>query len=261
MFATHPHQETSSKYSFIPTTRLLDTLEQQGWLPVGARQQRVNGDGNRQGYQKHLIQMQHTDLGTVADLQKGDFIPELLITNSHDGLSSFQLTVGIYRIVCTNGLVVSESTLGSINIRHIGYTDDQVRDASEAIINKVPMVFNRIDAFRNIQLTSEERFQYALDAARAKWMVDKDSLPFPSDRLLRTFRRADDTPTLWNVYNTVQENILKGGIRYSTTSIDPETGKEVVKNITTRSVVGIKEDLRINKILWENAERIYQSRI
>ena len=54
---------------------------------------------------RHLIRLRRR----VETVQLRDAIPEIVFLNSHDGTSAYQLRVGLFRVVCTNGLIVSAS--------------------------------------------------------------------------------------------------------------------------------------------------------
>ena len=137
---------TSDKYSLIPTTRVITVLDNLGWKPVQIAEMRCNNK-DRLGFQKHLIKFQNNML-VMGD---GKHIPEIVLTNSHDGKASFKLIAGIFRLVCSNGLIVADSTLMSHNIRHIGYTDQAVRLAVESICDSVPQVASKIHDFNEIR--------------------------------------------------------------------------------------------------------------
>jgi len=36
-------------------------------------------------------------------------VPEIVLTNSHDGYASFQLMAGVFKFVCSNGMIVADS--------------------------------------------------------------------------------------------------------------------------------------------------------
>jgi hypothetical protein len=46
--------------------------------------------------------------------------------NSHDKSSAYQLHCGLFRLVCTNGMVVSDGTFQRISIKHSGFNPDVV---------------------------------------------------------------------------------------------------------------------------------------
>lgn len=135
--ANHERETLSKKYSFIPTTRVMSAFADKGWYPVKA--QEVRAKEERIGFQKHLIRFRRE--GSAPVLR--EIHPEIVLTNSHDGLASFKVMAGLFRLVCSNGLVVSEGGFNSISIRHMGYTDQEVHRAIEQVSDTVPAIVTR----------------------------------------------------------------------------------------------------------------------
>ena len=59
-------------------------------------------------------------------IQLRDSIPEIVFLNSHDGTSAYQLRVGLYRVICTNGLIVSQGAFPMVRVHHRGDVVDAV---------------------------------------------------------------------------------------------------------------------------------------
>jgi hypothetical protein len=55
---------------------------------------------------------------------------EVVLVNSHDKSSAYQLRCGLFRLVCANGMVVSDGTFQRISIKHSGFDPDSVIEAS-----------------------------------------------------------------------------------------------------------------------------------
>ena len=123
----HAKETVSSKYSFIPTNRVLNTLKEAGWIPIKAQESRVRKE-NKQGFQKHLIRLQNINYNSFGNLQSPlpQITPEIILSSAHDGGASFCLMAGLFRTICANGLIVADSMFGAHKIRHLGYTDDKV---------------------------------------------------------------------------------------------------------------------------------------
>ena len=54
IFASGPMQGVSSRYTFVPTARIVDGLRDLDWVPVGVEEQRIRNEARR-GFQKHLL--------------------------------------------------------------------------------------------------------------------------------------------------------------------------------------------------------------
>ena len=84
-----------------------------GFHPTDARQRRSRGE--RRGYARHMIRFRQAG----ESLRIVDCMPEIILINSHDATSAYQLRGGLYRFVCCNGLI-SACEFGMIRVPHRG---------------------------------------------------------------------------------------------------------------------------------------------
>lgn len=124
IFAESEKDTLSDKYLYIPTYKLLEGLESQGFQIVGAK--RSGTRGNSAEHAKHVVYLSHRSLdeqrallinGTHNRIDGGE-IPLLALTNSHDGRSSFAIDTAFFRLVCSNGLLMPTTSLNSSRIVH-----------------------------------------------------------------------------------------------------------------------------------------------
>jgi hypothetical protein len=173
-------------------------------------------------------------------------VPEVVIVNSHDGSSSYQISLGIFRIVCSNGLIVASSMFESYRVRHTGNNLlTEVRDASLRIIDRAPEVFAGIDRFKNTPLTIKQQLEYA---EKALALRDSSIKVLPIEALQRR-READNDNNLWNTFNIVQENLLRGGFHGETS-----TGR--FRRV--RGITGVSRNVELNKDLWKLTEETFR---
>ena len=97
--ATNP--DVSGKYLFVNTETIIDDLDKLGWKPVQAAQRKSRGQSTI--FSKHMIAFQNPDL-KIKGKDGDDSFPRIIMTNSHDGMQAFKFSVGIFRLVCSNGL-------------------------------------------------------------------------------------------------------------------------------------------------------------
>jgi hypothetical protein len=245
IFADAAHSRTSQRYSFLPTASILDGMEAEGWVPTLVQEQNVR-DESREGFQKHMIRFAHRD-----DLQKASTDrPEIVLINAHDRSSAYQLHCGIFRTYCMNGLVVCDATFAKRSIIHTGFDPSKVIEASVEIVREIPQLMDGISHMKALNLSDSERQIFAEAATLARW-EDIQAAPIRADKLLTIKRTEDAAPTLWNTFNTVQENIIKGGQKdYSKRKANGERMPRV------RPVKGIDGNLSLNKALWHLAEQM-----
>ncbi len=237
----HAKNTVSDKYTFIPTTRVVDVLAQKGWYPAIAHEAWAKLE-NR-GFQKHMVRFRQEGANSVVAIDR--VIPEIVVTNSHGGASSFQLMAGLFRFICLNGMVVADSTFAKHTIKHLGYADIQVLDAVDMMINTTPRITARVHDFQQIELTKDEQQVYAMASLLVKYGEEEmERRVFDTDQLLRPRRVEDQEPTLWATYNRIQEKMIQGGSQYERSKKNGKLGPR------QRKVSSVTEDVRINQGLW-----------
>jgi uncharacterized protein DUF932 len=263
IFATAPVEGVSDRYSFLPTASILDGMRDNGWFPVSAREQGIRLDARR-GFQKHEVRFCRRD-----DIEKfhsqtsrgvheffadkgGPIRPEVIVTNSHDRSSSFQIHLGFFRLACCNGLVVCDATIDRVRLRHSAFNPEQVIEASLEMLNVVPDIEERVHQFQDRILTPAERLALATGALALRY-DDPNEAPVRAEKLLEARRGEDQGPDLWRTFNVVQENVIKGGLRdHSKTREARMKGERAPGKV--RAVKSIDENMKLNKALWHMAE-------
>jgi hypothetical protein len=239
IFCTQAHEKTSSKYALISTIDCVKGLENNGFYPVQAFESRVR-DKNNKPFAKHMIRFRHHSM-----VEKGGNLPEIVMVNSHNGTTSYQLRAGIYRLVCGNGLIVGNDFFYR-KIKHQGDVITKLVDSANEIIEIVPQVLEISEKWKGIELNVSQAKEYAESAAAIKWK--EDELEFSPHMLLNCRRSADSGTNLWTAFNVIQENLVRGGIRYR--------HHETRRRGSTRAVNSVSEICRINSELWNLTEKM-----
>ena len=226
---------------------MVEGLRAEGWAPVWAGEQRIRRT-DRQGFQKHMIR-----LARVDDLRRTQAErPELVLVNSHDRSCAYQLHAGIFRFVCSNGMILADSVFARISIMHVHFEPSKVIEASFQIVREMPAIADLLEGYKARQLTTVERTAFGEAALILKY----DSLekaPVGAEKILAHRRSEDARPTLWNVLNVVQENLMDGGQR-DYRRRRPDRSRRFFGK--TRPVKGLDENVRLNKALWHLAESL-----
>tara|TARA_R110001592_G_scaffold6133_4_gene33260 strand:+ start:8508 stop:9284 length:777 start_codon:yes stop_codon:yes gene_type:complete len=236
IFTTESCTKVSEKYSFIPTIRVVEDLKNSGWLPYDVSQAKSKYGGGLYG--KHMLRFRNEDIGMIDDT-----LPEIILTNSHDGRNSFRLHAGLFRLVCANGLIIADATFDKIKIKHQWYTMKDVTKATEAMTKKIPELTSNINRFKTTILDEKSKKRFARLALKTRWSNGNDSINM--ENLLRPMRIADEGNQLWKVYNVVQEKLIGGGMIYNLPN-----GRQQ----TTRELTNIDKRIDVNKKLWSLTE-------
>src|SRR5262245_43970140 len=135
IFASGPMAGVSDRYTFVPTARIVDGLRELDWVPVDVEEQRIRNE-SRRGFQKHLLRFRRAEQMATLD----EWNVELVLLNSHDRGCAYQLHAGIYRRICSNGLVLSEGSFQAMRFRHSGLDAAEVVEASFRLLEAMPRV-------------------------------------------------------------------------------------------------------------------------
>ena len=249
-FAEAPtNPDVSGKYLFVNTETIIDDLDKLGWKPVTAAQRKQRGDSTI--FSKHMVSFQNPDI-QITSTDGDNAFPRIIMTNSHDGLQSFQFSVGIFRLVCSNGLVVADEKFSDFKIKHKGYTFNELRDVVSLAVKDLPNKVEVLNSMRNRILTEEEKNKLAVDAmlVRAGIKIGSDKAKeFEYDEetitdILDPKRKEDEGDSLWKVFNVVQEKITQGEFHAAL------KGAKVRK---VRKIKSFEKDLSVNKELFKLA--------
>lgn len=248
IFSSSAKEGLTSKYNFIPTIDVVKEMAKEGWLPVKALESRTRNQLN-QGYQKHMVRFRNFNESVNRMLAVGDTFVELVLTNSHNGLASFVFNCGLFRLACSNGMVVAESSFDSARIRHSSYDATKVIDICGETVQKAPMITASIENMRAIELTPMEQIAF-VNAAKPLRFDKPDSID--TERILLPNRSADRSNDLWTTFNRTQENLIKGNVRFDRRD---ENGRYQGRG-RTREVKSIDSNVKLNQALWTLAEEM-----
>ena len=248
-----PIDGVSARYSFVPTLTAVDLLRDAGWFPIHAEQSGVRV-ASREGFQKHVIRFARN--GLSFDGERVDMV----LYNSHDRGCAFRLITSIWRKICGNGLMVS-STFANFSHKHIGFQPDDFIHSAEKIASSASIIADRVDEMKVIEMTPDERGVFAQTAlglvygagskTREELVQAINESPIRPDQLLEERRYDDKGHDLWTLFNVVQENIMRGGLKGRKRG---SNGR--LRNVTTRPVKALDRNIKLNQALWFLTEKM-----
>lgn len=239
VFGTDKHESRSDRYTYIPTITLLDSLKQEGFEPFFACQTRVRDQSKRE-HTKHMLRLRRE--GQITGKQ----VPEIILLNSHDGSSSYQMLPGLFRAVCQNGPICGES-FGEVRVPLRGDVVEKVIEGAYEVLGVFDRVEEKRDAMQSLILPPPA--QQALAKAALTYRYGEEHQPVTVSQILTPRRYEDRQDDLWTTYQRIQENLIKGGLSGRTTK---------GQRAQTRSVKGIDGDIMLNRALWVMAENMLQ---
>lgn len=247
IFAEGKHVSRSERYTYIPTIEVLRGLRKEGFEPFMVAQGQSRTEG-RAEYTKHMIRMRH-----AGQAQSKPEANEIILINSHDGASSYQMLAGVFRFVCCNGLVVGD-VVEDIRIPHKGNIQGEVIEGAFRVLDEFEVVSEHTEAMKALQLAPAEEMAFATAALALRFgeqTIEQTGGHQPAPvtaRQLIDARRSDDLGnSLWNTLQRVQENVIRGGL----------AGRSAQgRKLQTRPVASIDRGVSLNRALWTLAEEM-----
>jgi hypothetical protein len=233
VFTTDKAPHLTDKYIQTPTSRVVEDLMSMGWQVTKAQEVKAR---KGKGFQKHMVVFRNPEI-MIKGANGDDSFPQILLTNSHDGKAAFNFRVGIFRLICENGLVISDADFNNVSIRHTNYSFETLQTKIQEVIAKLPNLVNKINLFKQTELTEAQMADFAQKAAslRTKQTINIMDVLTPE-------RPQDAGNDLWVVFNRIQEKVIGGSYKYGG------------KNRKARSVKNFQKDIELNEQLFELAE-------
>lgn len=248
VFAEGKHESRSDRYEFLDTRSVMEGLIRNGFGVYEVRQGGSRIQGKRE-FTKHMLRLRYRgNEGQGAIVRSNDrLIPEIVITNAHDGTASWQMGAGCFRIVCANGLIAGDM-FEYTRIRHNRAGPEQVIEGAYRVIEQFPQMIGGAQAMGEIELRPEERAVFAQAARQLRW-EDTNVAPVEASALMAPKRASDRGNDLWTTFNVAQEHLLRGGDSYVHRS---QTGARSFRR--TGEIRGIDDTSKLNRALWTLAQ-------
>jgi hypothetical protein len=130
-----------------------------------------------------------------------------------------------------------------MRIRHMGYSFEELQQTIKQMLERLPLTIEAMNHLAQVELGQEQALDFAKRALETRFkgeMVEVDL-----EDLLRPTRKEDEAPTLWNIFNTIQEKLINGGFTY--------VNVESTKLRKARKIKNFQQDMKINSELFELA--------
>ncbi len=239
IFAREAHDSRSERYVYVPTIEIVEGLRREGWFPFFAVQA-VPRDGSRLGHAKHMLRLRRD--GGIGKPEAA----EVILVNSHDGTSAYQMFGGMIRFVCTNSMIAGER-FEEVRVPHKGGIEGQIIEGVYTVAKDFPRLIDATETMKETRLSSDE--QRVLAEASLVVRYGEDESPIRPDQVIMPRRREDAGQSLWTTFNVIQENLIRGGVEGRRTNADGH-----IRRSRTRPINGIDQNVGLNRALWTLAE-------
>lgn len=248
-FATAPTNPLLSKeYTFANTATIINDMEKLGWHVVDAAQCRKmrNSRGIRS---YHIVAFQNDDIKICKADGSVEAYPRLILQTSHDGTRSFRFMFGLYRLICSNGLIVSTAEFMSVKIRHIHYSFEEMKSIVNKAIESIPEQIEIINNMIKTNLNENQKLDFAKKIIAIRKRQENNVNFEVSDETLKDIltpvRKEDGGNCLWNVFNVLQEKVMKGMFYYAANNNSKAKKQRPIKSPA--------RDIEINSLMFRVA--------
>jgi hypothetical protein len=214
-YATSPtNPDLSKHYVFASTEKVIDDMKKLGWDVVEANQPRRRKKSSFGSY--HMIIFQNSDPSYKISHKNADgnddfYYPQVILTNSHDGFSSFCFRIAIYHPNTDMRYIIATSSFNSLYLRHMGYSFEELQDLINKVMEEVP---NQVVVMNNMQnriLTQNEKYALALAALRNRQNDPEFTVPnFILDEILEPKEKDNEPYNLWKTFAIITSKMIEG---------------------------------------------------
>jgi hypothetical protein len=191
-------------------------------------------------YSTHEIRLRNQEMPQV-----GDSLLEAVIRNSHNGMTSFSVSAGLHRLVCSNGLTVPTSVSDSIVVRHMSVDMSVVRQITDEFADRLPLIQSSVSRMESTFLSEGQTMDLLSKASLIRWNENNIPSTLNLQNLLQPERIEDNGNSVWKIFNVIQEKFVRGGVQYSS-----KKGRMV----TMKQLKNFQSINKINTSLWELAD-------
>lgn len=243
----NPYKDLTTRYQMLRTDQIVEAFVGEGWQFRDYQETRTRKP-ERVGYQNHVLRMRHEK---QQGKNVGDYLIETVIRNSHDGTSSFQITLGLFVLKCSNGLATPVKSMFSAKFVHRGITMFEVQQAVDQLAGLSGELDGLVFKMKQRNMLAAARMEFAKSAFRIRNQDER----FEPDlyKILKANRPESIGDSLWDTFNNVQENLMSGGFGIQK-FIPTDAGTIVKKERKARPIKSALKDLRINQELWSLAQ-------
>ena len=125
----------------------------------------------------------------------------------------------------------------------MGYSFEELQQTIKQMLERLPLTIEAMNHLAQVELGQEQALDFAKRALGTRFKGEEVEVDL--EDLLRPTRKEDEAPTLWNIFNTIQEKLINGGFTY--------VNVESTKLRKARRIKNFQQDMKINSELFELA--------
>lgn len=179
----------------------------------------------------------------------------LVIYNSHDRTSSLKIYLGVYRMVCSNQMILGDNIAEPLSIRH---TQENWRYSIQGLMDEYQKTQEKVQY--TIQSMMDKYVSYGDIGTLCERVTNEIVDPQITGSILdpleynHAHRKEDTGKTLWNLTNRIQYNLLQGGVSRLVPKSDPDEPEKLFEVISnTHKISDVQKQIKVNQTFMNMA--------
>ena len=257
VFAHDYAEDLSNKYGNFNSAQAIEVMNDYGYgVTQAAQVQGRTETANIHGQHLMAFAKRH-EVSAFTQEQ-----PEIIFYNSHDGKSSMKLFAGIYRFICSNGIIAGDG----FDQRMVHYKSnlDSFEDLLRYTADSLGDIAQLTQNMKNITPDQDQSYEFAKQAISTRYEYHDDNIGDGVDlgsgkfnvraitQALSPTREADVADNAWTIFNRVQESVIRGGFDYL--GERRRHGRKYIGYKEAKAISSIKQNVTINRKLWDIAQ-------
>lgn len=231
----------SKRYQYIDSAALIRAAEGKGWYLERASQTKSRGKAESAA---HLLTFRHKDIRPI-DLGgiNGQSFIELNLVNSHDGSKALRFMLGLFRLVCLNGMVRGIS-MREFRTSHSLSGVSKLAEGFDFVADHAQSELERVRELSQLMLSPEQSSVFLVACLRKRLEHVRNVVDLTGGGI-GPRRIADQAQDAYTVFNRGQELMIRGGFSYVTQT---ENKDKVLESRLhrARSVYSIGRSIELN---------------
>lgn len=243
----------SQKYKHVKTIDVLKPFFDQGWQ-VSPNGILTSPRSKYKDLTKHIVRLEHPDYFIGHDK------PQLIVTNSYDGTSCLEVNLGIFRLVCSNGLILGDSFFHE-KIKHIGHDFKIELDSIlKGALDRLNDLKETIHELKITELNHDQEIKLAEKIFSQKLKNVENLKSIDLEKSMLRERNEDYSRDAWTILNVIQEKLIRGGIHYEYMKEKKNDQGQVIelnlKNRKTKAINSPAQNLHLNKLAFDEVLKL-----
>lgn len=240
------HVTKTNKFQHVTPAMIANVAKQYGFDLVSLKTGNAR-NADRAAHQTTIARYRSTDQFQISGLYVDLIFKVPHLYGAIEGI------LGTYRQVCSNGLAVGVK-FETIKVKHLGNPVEELFREIPRLVAQRSQLAETIKRMQGTYLNDDKKLQLAREIGAARLASVGNVNWFDYAGLIKIERPEDSGDDLFSVFNRIQEQIVRTGLRYTFQTTDFKTGQPIIKNATARRLTeNTSRSVSFNSIMWDHA--------